>query len=358
MRAVAARDKRLYVEDVPEPKPNEAGDVLVGLRACGICGSDLHTLQHAEHLADVAASMGMPDSLDPHADFYLGHEWVAEVLDLGPGTEGSPVQPGDAVVSVPYLMRGEGLVPLGFTNDHYAGFCEQFLLSAPFCVPVPNGLDHRRAALTEPMAVGLHTVNKSGIAPGDAAIVVGCGPIGLALIAWLAARGIEPIIASDFSPVRRALAADLGAHEVVDPREEPPVDAWRRVDGLRPLVLFEAVGVPGILDEAIFAVPPQTRVVVAGVCMQPDTFRPLIAVIKEVNLQFVYAYDPLEFADTLRAIAEGDVDVTPMITGTVGFDGVAAAFATLGTPNEHVKILVEPNGPPDVQAVRESATGA
>jgi threonine dehydrogenase-like Zn-dependent dehydrogenase len=351
MRAVVARDKQLFVGDVSEPKPDEAGDVLVQLRACGICGSDLHTLQHAEHLADVAASMGMDGALDPHADFYLGHEWVAEVLDLGPGTQDSPVQPGDAVVSMPYLMRGDSLVPLGFTNDQYAGFCEQFLLSAPFCVPVPNGLDHRRAALTEPMAVGLHTINKSGIAPGDAAIVVGCGPIGLALIAWLVARGIEPIVASDLSPVRRALATQLGAHEVVDPGEEPPVDAWRRVDGFRPLVLFEAVGVPGMIDDAIFAVPSQTRVVVAGVCMQPDSFRPLIAVIKEINLQFVYAYDEQEFAGTLRAIAEGEVDVAPLITGTVGFDGVAAAFKTLGTPNKHVKILVEPSGPADVQAV-------
>ena len=125
---------------------------------------------------------------------------------------------GDLVVSVPYLARGEGLVPLGFSNDHYAGFAEQFLLTSALCVPVPNGLDARRAALTEPMAVGLHTVNKSGIAAGDAALVIGCGPIGLALIAWLRTRGAEPIVAADYSARRRELAATLGAHEVVDPR--------------------------------------------------------------------------------------------------------------------------------------------
>lgn len=350
MRAVVAREKRLVVDDVPAPEP-EAGDALVALAACGICGSDLHTLHHADSLAEVNAAMGLEAGFDPAADFYLGHEWVAEVLDLGPGTEGVAVAPGDRVVSMPYLIRGDGLVPLGFDNHHYAGFSEQFLLTAAICERVPNGLDTRRAALTEPMAVGLHTVNKSGIAPGDAAVVMGCGPIGLALVAWLRAREIEPVVASDFSPTRRALAEQLGAHVVVDPREEPPVEAWRRVDGLRPLVLFEAVGVPGMIDDAIFAVPAQTRVVIAGVCMQPDSFRPVIAVIKEVNVQFVYAYDALEFSSTLRSIAEGEVDVTPMITGAVGLDGVSEAFTTLATPDEHVKVLVEPDGPSHVMRI-------
>ena len=159
MRAVVAREKRLVVDDVAAPEP-EAGDALVALAACGICGSDLHTLQHADSLAEVNAAMGLEAGFDPAADFYLGHEWVAEVLDLGPGTEGSPVQPGDRVVSMPYLIRGDGLVPLGFDNHHYAGFGEQFLLTAAICERVPNGLDTRRAVLTEPMAVGLHTVNK------------------------------------------------------------------------------------------------------------------------------------------------------------------------------------------------------
>ena len=354
MRAVVARRKQLVVEDRTEPVP-DPGDALVALRACGICGSDLHTLRHAESLGEVAAAMGMAQAFDPQADYHLGHEWVAEVLDVrGPD---SPVRAGDLVVSVPYLARGDSLVPLGFSNDHYAGYAEQFLLTSALCVPVPNGLDVRRAALTEPMAVGLHTMNKAGIVPGEAALVVGCGPIGLALVAWLRTRGIEPIVAADFSERRRDLAAALGAHEVVDPREEPAVDAWRRVDGVQPLVIFEAVGVPGMLDDVVFAAPPLARIVVAGVCMQPDTIRPLLAIVKELNLQFVYAYDPLEFSDTLRAIAEGDVDVAPLVTGSVGFDGVAAAFAMLERADEHVKVLVEPGGPAETEPASIEASG-
>jgi threonine dehydrogenase-like Zn-dependent dehydrogenase len=351
-----ARDKRLVVDDVQEPTPAH-GDVLVAARACGICGSDLHTLRHAEHLPAVAAATGTDAGFDPEADYHLGHEWVAEVLDHGPAASASPaVAPGDLVVSIPYLLRDTTLVPLGFSNDYPAGFAQRFLLTADFCLKVPNGLDARRAALTEPMAVGLHGVNMSGITQGDAAVVVGCGPIGLALIAWLRTRGIEPIVASDLSAPRRELALAIGAHEVVDPRDEPVIDAWRRVDptgatGLRPLVVFEAVGVPGMLDDVVFAAPSRSRVLVAGVCMQPDTFRPLLAVIKELNLQFVYAYEPGEFADTLRAIAEGDIDVTPFLTGTVGFDGVAAAFTTLEGADAHVKILVEPDGPPEATRI-------
>ena len=215
--------------------------------------------------------MGADLAFDPQADYVLGHEWCAEVLELGTGSgdvSTKPViKPGDLVVSVPYLLRGEALIPLGFSNDLPGGFAERMLLSTALCLPVPNGLDHRRAALTEPMAVGLHTIARAGLRDGDAAVVVGCGPIGLAIIAWLAARGVETIVAGDFSEQRRALASAMGAHEVVDPREESVVDAWRRVDGLHPLVLFEAVGVPGMLDQAVFDAPARSRIVVAGVCM-------------------------------------------------------------------------------------------
>lgn len=344
MRGVVARRHRLVVEDLPEPTP-EAGEALVGLRACGICGSDLHTLANAEVLPEVAAAAGVEAAFDPDADYYLGHEWVGEVLDLGPETADAPVRPGDRVVSMPYLVRVPNLIPLGFSNEHYAGYCEQFLLTAAMCLKVPNDLDVRRAALTEPMAVGLHAVNKAGLAPGDTALVVGCGPIGLALIAWLRARDVEPIVACDYSPQRCALAERLGAHVVVDPRDQPGIDAWQAHAALRPLVIFEAVGVPGMLDDIIATAPSQTRIVVAGVCMQPDRIRPLLAVVKELNLQFVYAYDADEFAATLRALAEGDLDVAPMLTGRVGFDGVADAFEMLGAADQHVKVLIEPDGP-------------
>jgi threonine dehydrogenase-like Zn-dependent dehydrogenase len=198
------------------------------------------------------------------------------------------------------------------------------------------------AALTEPMAVGRHAVERSGVGPRTASVVIGCGPVGLAVIAELARRGLGPIVAADFSPARRALAATMGATEVVDPAVEPPVAAWQRVDGAKPLVIFEAVGVPGMIDAAMLAAPRGTRILVVGVCMEADTVRPMLGIAKELDVGFALGYTPAEFSDTLRSIAEGELDVAPLITGTVGLDGVPGAFAALANPDAHCKILVEP----------------
>jgi threonine dehydrogenase-like Zn-dependent dehydrogenase len=134
----------------------------------------------------------------------------------------------------------------------------------------------------------------------------------------------------------------MGAHEVVDPREEPAIDAWRRVDGRHPLVIFEAVGVPGVIDQAMRAAPQQTEIVVVGVCMETDHVQPFMGITKELTVRFSMAYDPMEFASTLQSIAEGEVDVTPMITGTVGIDDVPQAFTDLANPDAHAKIVVQP----------------
>src|SRR5205814_4560456 len=126
-----------------------------------------------------------------------------------------------------------------------------------------------------------------------------------------------------------------------DPRRAPVLPAWRPGPALRPAVVFECVGVPGVLDSIMAAVPRGTRIVVVGVCMEDDTIQPLLGISKELNIQFVLAYTSEEFATTLGHIAEGRVAVAPLITGTVGLDGVAAAFRELATPERHVKILVE-----------------
>jgi threonine dehydrogenase-like Zn-dependent dehydrogenase len=198
-------------------------------------------------------------------------------------------------------------------------------------------LDPRHAALTEPMAVGLHAVNKSAIARGETALVLGCGPIGLAIVAALRRRGVEDIVAADLSMKRRELAATMGAQTTVDPADGSPFGT------VRPAVVFEAVGVPGIINDVLRRAAVGTRVVVAGVCMQPDTINPYFAIAKQINLQFVLAYDPTEFSDCLRAIADGEIDVAPMITGEVGLDGVATAFDELAHPDTHCKVLVTPS---------------
>jgi threonine dehydrogenase-like Zn-dependent dehydrogenase len=333
-------------DDVADPVPG-LGDVLVQVRACGICGSDLHFVKHGATMLDLSKQMeGQPvdiagPELDLGQDVFMGHEFAAEVLEIGPDTD-APA-PGTIVTSLPVLLTMAGMRGLVYTNDLPCGYAERMLLSAPLLLPVPNGLDPRHAALTEPMAVGIHAVNKSAIGPDDGALVLGCGPVGLAVIAALKRKGVGPIVASDFSPARRATAATMGADEVVDPAAEPSFAAWGRAGGGRPVVVFEAIGVPGIIDDALRRAPAGARIVVVGVCMGHDTITPFYGIGKELSVQFVLGYDPNEFADSLRAIAEGEVDVTPLITGEVSLDGVPGAFADLAHPDHHCKILVIPN---------------
>lgn len=350
MRAAIARRGQMVVEEVPEPVPGP-GDALVEVKACGICGSDLHTLHHADSLLAVAELGGNESTFDPNADFVMGHEFSAEVVELGPDTDGAPAAVGDLVVSMPFALVGAGLEPIGFSNTYNGAYAERMRLTAGMCLKVPNGLDARRAALTEPMTVGLHAVNKSGIKPGEGALVLGCGPVGLAVIAALKSKGIEPIVAADFSARRRAIATAMGAHEVVTPAEETAIDAWNRVGAPRPVVLFEAIGIPGIIDQAMRDAPPLSRIVIVGVCMETDHMLPLVGIVKELNLQFTFYYDPMEFGDTLRSIAEGELDVTPMLTGVVGIDGVPDAFDALANPEEQIKILVEPGASAAITAV-------
>ena len=358
MRAVVRRNKQLVCDEVPDLTPAE-GQVLVRTLACGICGSDLHALHHMEHMIELSRRAGGFDSgFDPTADTVFGHEFCAEILDHGPGSA-MALKAGTRVVSVPVTLTAAGPEMLGFSNRLPGGFGERMLLSEALVLPVPNGLPTDQAALTEPFAVGLHAVAKARLDADSVCLVVGCGPVGLAVIAALKARGHGPVLAADFSPRRRAAAEQLGADIVIDPARETPHDRWeglgvpksRAAQGMmrmmggsfgRP-VIFECVGAPGVLQSLIEAAPAGAQLVVAGVCMETDRIEPSIAVTKEVELTFVLGYTPEEFAETLGNLAEGVIDVSQLVTATVGLDGVAQAFRDLADPEAQVKVLVRPD---------------
>ena len=339
MRAAVMRGSKLVVDTLPDPEPGP-GEVLVKTLACGICGSDLHALQHAHKVVEAAKMSDVPFNMDISRDVVMGHEFCAEVLDFGPDTQRA-MKTGTRVVAMPLVLGAKGIHGVGYSNDYPGGYGELMLLSEMFLLPVPNGLSTERAALTEPMAVGVHAVAKARLAPGDSPLVIGCGPVGLAVIAALRLCGAEPIVAADYSPMRRALAEQMGAHVVVDPATTPAIDAWR-THARGPAVLFECVGVPGLLDQMMKDAPREARIVVAGVCMEDDRIRPMLGINKELSVQFVLGYQPDEFADTLGAIADGRIPVEPLVTGKVGVEGVEEAFRTLATPERHAKILVEP----------------
>ncbi len=334
------RDRKLIVDRLPDPVP-ASGEVLVGTLACGICGSDLHALKHADQMVANSIEAGAPFVMDLGRDIVMGHEFCAEVLEYGPGTP-KRFATGTRVVSMPILVRGERAATVGYSNDFPGGYGERMILNDALLLPVPNGLATEHAALTEPMAVGLHAVVKAQLASSDAPLVIGCGPVGLAVIAALKLRGVGPIVAADFSPMRRGLAEKLGADHLIDPRNGSGYAELARVAPGRVAVIFECVGMPGMLAQILKGAPIGARVVVVGVCMEDDRIKPMLAISKELQLQFVLGYLPNEFAETLGAIAEGKLDVAPLITGRVGLDGVASAFDALAKPDAHAKILVEP----------------
>lgn len=358
MRAAIMRERKMIAGEIAAPEPGP-GEVLVKTLACGICGSDLHAFEHFDQFT--SEDGGFASALDAGRDLVMGHEFCAEILDYGPG-DAPPdrLAAGTRVCSMPTLIRNAAGVAVGYSNEVPGGYGEQMLLNEMLLLPVPNGLPDDHAAMTEPMAVGLHAVEMAKLSSEDVPLVIGCGPVGLAVIGALKLKDTGPIIAADFSPARRNLAQTMGADIVIDPSETSPYDSWREAAAasaqgarapvnplngermLPPGVYFECVGVPGVIDQMMVGAERGCRFVIVGVCMESDPIRPLLAIGKELSLQFVLAYTPEEFAATLHHIAEGEIPVAPLITGHVGVDGVAQAFEDLKNPEAHAKIVVEP----------------
>ena len=334
MRAALMERGRIWVEDVPDPTPAE-GEVVVKSVACGICGSDLHAARHTEEFVATSIEAGGAFKLTTFDPVVLGHEFCAEVLE----TRGD-LRAGDLVCSVPALARPV-TVGVGYSPEAPGGFGEYMLLSERLLMPVPEGTPQEHAALTEPMAVGYHAVNMARLEGDEGIVVIGAGPVGLAVTANLKARGAGPVAVSEFSAKRRELAVALGADIVVDPREENPY-GLSEITGRDQTVIFECVGVPGMIDEIFLNAPQRARIVVVGVCLQMDRSRPLIAVNKELNVQYVLGYTVREFHETLHHIADGRLDVGPIVTHTVGLDGVAGAFDDLARPDAQGKVVVRP----------------
>lgn len=343
MRAVLMERGKLWVDDIPTPTPGP-GEVLVKSRACGICGSDLHAAQHTDQFVQTSRDAGGAFKLTTFNPVVLGHEFCAEVVEHGPQTKGLH-NAGDLVCSVP-MLTGATARAVGYDDTAPGGFAQYMLLSERLLLPVPDGLDATYAALTEPMAVGLHAVNKAQLTGDECIVVVGCGPVGLAVLTALQARrqqlgtDLGPVIAADFSAGRRSLAAQQGADLVLDPSQHHPLD--ESAVTTKPLVIFECVGVPGMLDDLFLHAPANTRIVVVGVCLQTDQIRPLIAINKELNLQFVLGYSLEEFSDSLHMIADGAFAVRELVSHQIGLDAVPQTFTDLQQPEQFGKVIVEP----------------
>ena len=343
MRAAVMRGDRFVVEERVAPMPGP-GEVLVKVRACGICGSDLHYFHHVDGMMDVARKVGWSTrSFEENlaAGPILGHEFVCEVVDFGPDTQ-RRLEAGQKVCSMPFLMRPEGPILMGSSPVAPGAYAELMLLSDAICLPVDEAVPDEAAALTEPVAVAVHAIEQAKMAPHDVPVVVGCGPIGLATIAVLKARGYSHIIASDLSPKRRELASVMGASVVANPVEGNLIAMAIEAAPGAPMVIFESTGARQMLHRLIAEAPPNTRIIGVGIPGGEETILPLVAIVKEIQITFVIYYTAEEFAEALMLVRTGAVDWHPLVTGKVGLDNVTEAFAALSDPEAHAKILIEP----------------
>ena len=365
MRAMVLRGKQLAVEEVPTPKPGP-GQVLARVRACGICGSDLHAARFLDEMIAASKASGRSpwDTISLDKGIVMGHEFVAEIVECGEGVEGW--QQGDRVTCVPVLpdpSAPNGYYAVGYSPEVPGAYGEYVVLAAPLLLSVEESVSDTAAATTEPCAVGLHAVREARMQPGEPALVMGAGPIGLMTLLWLKHDGVDQVAVSDPSPERRELARKLGADIVIDPASEDVLGAFQAAFGgevqaggaasgagygggatmVQPPVVFECVGVPGTLQQAMGFAQVRGRVIVVGVCMEEDRLRPMIGINKQLTLQFVLGYTAAEYAEALAALASGAVDTSLLVSRTVSLDELPDAFGALADPKD-CKIVVLPNG--------------
>jgi 2-desacetyl-2-hydroxyethyl bacteriochlorophyllide A dehydrogenase len=307
-----------------------------------MCASEAHFLHAGQNVIDLSKKYGGAYAgLDMARPFVPGHEYVGEVIDYGPGSA-RPIKPGRKVTSIPIMRANDAHAVVGFSHECPGGFGEYMLLDETFMMEVPSDLDDDLAAMTEPLAVGLEHARRGAPTKDDCALVIGCGAIGLGVIAGLKLLGIAPIIATDYLESRRDLALQMGADIAFDPREISPYAPLADIGNRQVNLVYECVGMPGLLQQIIQSVAFGARVVMGGYCMEPESLFVFAAQNKRLTVHFAGGEEPQDMELALRSIAEGRIDVRPWVGARIGPAGVAAALADMSGPLAPVRTLVDP----------------
>ncbi len=345
MRAAVfkAPGEKLAIETVPDPRPGP-DDMILKVMACGICGSDLH-------MSEICDAAGGMKPLPSGA--VMGHEFCGEIVELGASAKGK-WKVGQRVTAQPFIGCGACLACLEGRGYRCAsvqylgmgswtgGYAEYVRVGGGETLALPDGVSWEAGAMVEPLAVGLHAVEAANLRPGDAVLIVGSGPVGLSVALWCRQFGARHVVISDLAPERLALAARCGATDGIDARKENVVERFKRIAGVRPDVVFDCVGVPGSQQLAMDYAPSNGRIVVAGVCMQPDRIVPVKAITKELTVSYVYMYGRKDFALAIEMLDSGRIDASAMLTDEVGFDRFPAAFDALRTDKRQCKVMLRP----------------
>ena len=350
MKAVTfdGTDRPLGLEELPVPEAGP-GQLLLKVDACGICGSDLHAYQ---------------TSLPP-VGTVMGHEFAGEVVEIGEGVA-DDWRKGDRAIAVGGMVCGqcnacladraaqcENIELIGFTRN--GAYAEYVICQASGSVRLPPEIDYPRAALAEPLAVGLVAFRDCQLPLGGNVLVIGAGVIGLAVAKWACFFGAEHIVVSDLDETRLERASATGATATINASENSdPVQAFMEATGTTPDVIVECVGRP-MLQQLIDVAPIGTHIVAVGASMELDAISSVVAAQKQTRLTFSFGYGLEELAFVIRMISEGRLKTDELITRSVTLSEVPAAFEELLQPNGHCKVMIRPwSHSPEYAATEET----
>jgi (R,R)-butanediol dehydrogenase/meso-butanediol dehydrogenase/diacetyl reductase len=334
MKAVVVRNKDMVLEDVIKPKAG-FGEVVLKVRYCGICGSEVHRFEAGS----------FPDGA------ICGHEPYGVIDEVGEGVEGW--KKGDRIVVIAYepcrkcrwCQQGEYQLCLKKEwigiGTNPGGFAEYVKAYASMLVRVPEQVNDREAALTEPLAVALHAVRSTHINMGDTVAVIGAGPIGLLVLQCSRVAGARAVGVIEAAKARLDLAAKLGADVIFAPEIKNIGLEVTEALGAEPDVVFDCAGGIATLQSAIELVRPHGTVMVVGVSMEPVPIIPIQWGRKEALLKTTIAYRD-EFPLALELIAKGKIDVECLISDIIPLNDVGHTIKALSRPNQQIKILVDP----------------
>jgi len=332
--AASGQTGRIELEERAAPEPGP-GEVLVDVRAVGVCGSDVHYYEHGR-IGDFVVEEPM----------VLGHESAGVISAVGPGVTGLAVgervsvEPGVPDRSCPQCLAGRyNLCPqMRFfaTPPIDGAFAEQVVVHQAFAHPVPDSMSDDAAALLEPLSVGVWACRKGGVGPGSRVLVTGAGPIGLVAVQTALAFGATSVAVSDVNPARLEMAGALGATELVDARSSSVTDI------APPNILLECSGFPPAITEGIRALDRAGRAVLVG--MGGDEIPLPLSVVQgrelEVTGTFRYANT---WPTAIALVAAGRIDLDRLVTGHYGLADAEASLTVGRSDPFSVKVIVHPD---------------
>lgn len=321
----------LRVGDLREPEPGP-DEVVLRVAACGICGSDLHMTED-------------PTAFGIGQGTVLGHEFAGEVVAAGVDVVTPAL--GDRVAVAP--MWGCGACETCRRGDPAwcsrmrligGGYAELAVVAARQCRRLPDDVPTAEGALAEPVAVGLHAVNRAGLSPGDRVLILGAGPIGLTVAFWARRLGAGAVVVSDLNRHQEDRAAAMGATGFAISGPDLASDFEAQAGGA-PDIVFECVGKRGLIAQSIGLVRVHGTVVGVGLCVGGDTWDPFAALSKEVRITMSAFFSMPEFATAIDALGSGRFRPQALITDRVRFGQVPEIFEALRRRTTQCKVLIQ-----------------